>query len=164
MSLLNPFQDPHVSEESKLVHKTLERTAKAVKKKYGLHPFGEGVSMPGGIIKFLTLCFESRDQLSRDELRELLIKSAQEMIAQAKANELEQFLESPPFEMKNVEIVIYNHDRNGRRLYDPEISTAEVFGDVLIYRTTDSQENLFKKEYEETYEEALAILQSKGRA
>lgn len=147
------------------VHDILGKASKAIKKKYGLRPFGTGAAMPGGVVKVLILAFETRDQLSREELRGLLVNSAQELITQAQINgKIEQFLEKPPFEMKNVEIVIFNRDKNGRDLCDPEISTARINGDNLIYKTNDPEDEFrYKNRYEETYEEALAILQSQGR-
>ena len=56
-------------------------------------------------------------------MRELLIKSAQELLNQINENkEIQEFLKERPFTIKNVQIIIYNHDKNGQEVYDPDIS------------------------------------------
>jgi hypothetical protein len=71
-------------------------------------------------------------------------------------NEIQNFLKEPPFTIRNVEIIIYNHDKQGRSLSDPEISMARISQSILIYRTIDPQDFFkYKNEYEESYDEAL---------
>lgn len=147
---------------SKEVNILLEKTNKIIKKKYDLDSSGIGVEMPNGIIEVLILTFDTRNQLSKEELRDLLVKCAEELVLLAKMNEkIECFLKQPPFEVKNVEIIIFNYDKNGRSLCDPEISTARLAKEVLFYKTIDPEDGFrYKNRYEETYEEALTIIQS----
>ena len=153
-------EDPYLSQEEKLVNDILGRTAKIIKKKYGVNPSGEGAAMPDGIISQLTLTFDTSNQLSQETLRKLLVECAQELVAQAKLTNVEKFLENPPFEIKNVQIIIYNNDKYGRDLKDPEISTAEISNGLLIYRTKDPDDNFkIKNQFKETYNEAIEILQ-----
>jgi hypothetical protein len=85
-----------------------------------------------------SLCFDTKHPYTKGQLRELLIKSAKELLNQINENnEIQEFLKERSFTIKNVEIIIYNHDENGRGLCDPEISTACISQAVLIYRTID---------------------------
>ncbi len=151
------------SRGSVLVHEVLAETAKTVKKEYGLHPCGSGVSMPGGPIRFISICFDSRNAYSRNELRVLLIKIADLMIQEVSKNEeIQKHLLTPPFTAKNVEVIIYNHDAKGYELFDPQICVAEIYPEGLIYRTSDPDNPLrYKNKHRETYEEALELLKNK---
>jgi hypothetical protein len=153
-------QDPYrPSRGEELVNMTLSKTMKTLKNKYKLRPAGSGAAMPGGPIQKLTLCFDAKN-LTKEKLRELLIKFAQELLDQVIANEeMQQFLAIKPFTIKNIQIMIFNHDSNNRELYDPGISTAEISNGILTYQTTDRNETCkYKNEFTETYEEALQAL------
>lgn len=147
----------HPSRGEQLVNSTLAKTAKIIQDKYNLKPCGVGAAMPGGPIQELTLCFSTKYSFTREQLRVLLIKSAHELINQVTQNdEIQQLLKVRPFTIKNVEIIIYNQDKNGRTLYDPEILTAEISKAVLTYQTIEPNAYFkLKNEFEETYEDAL---------
>jgi hypothetical protein len=153
-------QEYHPSKGEQLVNAILASAAKTIKDKYDIKPCGMGAAMPGGPIQELTLCFDTKHPYTKGQLRELLIKSARELLHQINENnEIQEFLKERPFSIKNVEIIIYNHDKNGRGLCDPEISTARISQTVLIYRTIDPQDSFkYKNEFEESYEEALKAL------
>lgn len=155
-------EDLYISKEARVVHDILEKSADAIETKHNLALCGEGAAMPGGVIKVLMIDFRSRSHLSKEELRKLLIESAQEIVNQAEKNEkIEEYLEKPPFELKNVQIIIHNYGKQGEDLYDPDISTAQISKNILDYATFSPEDPYqYKNEYEETYEEALAILQS----
>lgn len=150
----------HLSKGEQLVNNILAKTAKIIKKKCNIKPCGVGVAMPGGPIQGLTLCFDTKYPHSKEQLRELLIKSALELLNQIQENDkIQEFLKEQPFAIKNIQIIIYNHDKNGRGLRDPEISTAQIMQGMLTYRTIDPQDSFkFKHEFEESYEEALKTI------
>ena len=73
--------------------------------------------------------------------------------------EIQKFLKERPFTIKNIQIIIYNYDKEGREVYDPGIATAQISEGVLTYRTVDSTDTFkFKQQFEESYEEALKAL------
>jgi hypothetical protein len=158
----NKHQQYHPSKGEQLVNSILAKTAKIVKDKYNLKPSGAGAAMPGGPIQELTLCFDTKYPHTKEKLRELIIKLAHELLNQVEENnEIQEFLKYKPFKIKNVEIVIYNHDHNGRSIYDPEISVAEIAQAKIVYRTIDPQDSFkYKNRFEESYEEALKALSS----
>ena len=158
--------DPYLSEGEKLVNITLSDTAKIIKNKYKIQPSGSGAAMPGGPIQELTLCFDTKGPFSKKYLRKLVVQCAQEVVNQVNANtQIQQFLAKPPFTVKNVQIIIYNHDKNGRETDDPEIGIAEISRGILTYSTHDPKDRYrYKTDVDETYEEALKILSSEASA
>lgn len=152
--------DYHLSRGEQLVNSISANTAKIIEKKYSLKACGSGAAMPGGPIQEVTLCFDTKCLHTQEQLRELLVKSAQELLNQINENgEIQQFIKTPPFTINDVEIIIYNNDKNGRNVHDPEISTARISQGNLIYRTTEESTNFkFKNRIEESYEQALKFI------
>jgi hypothetical protein len=157
----NKDQSYHPSEGEQLVNSLLPKAAGIIQDKYKIIPCGTGVSMPGGPIQKLALCFSTKYPYTKEELRGLLIKSAQALLDQVhENNEIQKFIKKPPFNIKNIQIIIYNSDKNGREVYDPGISTAEISEGTLTYQTVDSNDTFnYQNEFEESYEEALKILE-----
>jgi hypothetical protein len=153
--------DYQPSRGEQLVNSISANTAKIIEKKYNLKACGSGAAMPGGPIQEVTLCFDTKCSHTKEQLRELLVKSALELLSQInKNNEIQQFIKTPPFTIKNVEIIIYNNDKNGRDIYDPEIATARISQGNLIYRTAEKSATFkFKNRFEESYEEALKFIE-----
>ncbi len=149
-----------LSKGEQLVNSVLAKTAKIIKSKFDIKPSGEGAAMPGGPVQELALCFDTKYPYNKEQLRELLIKSANELLNQVNENEeIQKFLKEKPFTIKNIQIIIYNHDKEGREVYDPGIATAQISEGVLTYRTVDSTDTFkFKQQFEESYEEALKAL------
>lgn len=145
-----------------LVNSILAETAELIEKKYNIKSCGAGAAMPGGPIKELTLCFDTKFIHTKQQLRELLIISAQELLRHVnKNNDVQKFLKERPFTIKNVQIIIFNHDKDSREVYDPNISGAQIARGVLIYRTVSKSDGFrFKDQYEESYDEALKTLQN----
>ena len=154
---LNQTQKYYPSKGEQLVNATLAKTARIIKEKYNLIPCGEGAAMPGGPIQKLILCFDTKYPHSQKQIRELLINSAQELLNKINQNnEIQEFLAEQPFTIKNTEIIIFNHDENGRRLFDPNISTARISQAILVYRIIDATDRFkYKEEIYEKYDDAL---------
>src|SRR5215203_4403743 len=88
----------HPSKGEMLVNSTLDKTAKIIKERYHINPCGMGAAMPGGPIQQLTLCFDTKHPYTKEQLRELLIKSAQELLRQVNENkEIQEFIKERPF-------------------------------------------------------------------
>jgi hypothetical protein len=156
----NNQQQHYLSKGEQIVNSILSSTAKTIHNKYSLIPCGEGAAMPGGPIQELTLCFDTKHTHTKEQLRKLLINITKELVEKVNENkEIQEFLKEPPFTIKNVEIVIYNHDQNGRSVCDPDVSVAEISQTKLIYRSIDPQDSFkYKNRFEESYEEALKLI------
>ncbi|PJD97249.1 MAG: hypothetical protein CK425_03795 [Parachlamydia sp.] len=140
----------------------LERTATFANKRYPLHTCGTIMGMPNGNVQVLGLCFQAKTLLSRDQLRSLTIKCATELIQQINSNEhIQRFLVKRPFTMQEVQIIIYNKDKNGDEPHDPLIATAQISKGILTFRTTDPKHTYtYNNRFKETYEEAVEIINS----
>jgi hypothetical protein len=96
--------------------------------------------MPGGTIQKLYLSFETNNRYSKDSLRWLLINSARTLLSEINNNaEIQQFLIKTPFDMDGIQIIIFNHDANGRGLIDPEISSGQISNNIPTYATIDPE-------------------------
>lgn len=153
-------QEYHPSKGEQFVNSLLAKAAKTIKDKYNIQPSGVGVAMPGGPIQEVTLCFDTKHPYTKEQLRELLIKSSEDLLHQVNENkEIQEFLKEKPFTIKNIEIIIYNHDEKGLSLTDPHVSVANISQGRLNYSTIDPEDSFkYKNEYEESYEEALKFL------
>jgi hypothetical protein len=153
-------QEYYPSKGEQLINSTLAKAAKLIQEKYNIRPSGVGVAMPGGPIQEVTLCFDTKYPNTKEQLRELLINISQELLDQINRNkELQEFIKEPPFTIKNVQIIIYNHDKDGKEIYDPNISGAQIAQGVLTFRTVDKSDTFrFKNQFEESYDEALKAL------
>lgn len=158
--MANSKQEYHLSKGEQLVNSLLAKTARNIKDKYNIKPSGVGVAMPGGPIQEVTLCFDTKHPYTKEQLRALLIKSSAELLRQVNENkEVQEFLKEKPFTIKNIEIIIYNHDEKGFGLKDPQVSVANISQGRLSYSTIDPEDSFkYKREYEESYEEALKAL------
>lgn len=156
----NRQQEYYPSKGEQLINSTLAKTAKIIQKKYNIRPSGVGVAMPGGPIQEVTLCFDTKYHHTKEQLRTLLINITKELVEEVNENkEIQEFLKKPPFTIENVEIVIYNHDQNGRSICDPDVSLAEISQAKLIYRSIDPKDSFkYKSRFEECYEEALKAI------
>lgn len=153
-------RDAYRSKVGIIVDTILNQTSMTLQDRHGIRPSGKGAAMPEGVISELVLAFDTKDTLTKTALRKLLLECAQELVNAVNSNpNIQPFLEESPFTVKNVQIIIYNHDKDGRELYDPEISTAQISEGILTYRTTDPVDDFkFKHNFEESYEEALRAL------
>ena len=148
------------SKGEQLVNSISAETAKIIEKKYNIRPCGVGAAMPGGPIQELTLCFNTKFMYTKEKLRELLIMSAQEFLRQVNENnDIQKFLKERPFTTRNIQIIIYNHDKDGREVFYPNISGAQIAQNVLTFRTVEESDTFsFKDQFQESYEEALNAL------
>ena len=155
------IDDPYISQEERTVNHILLTTANLIKQKYNVRPVGSGIAMPGGNIQRFTLAFETNKKLSLESLRVLLLSCAQDLLQEINSNTIiRHALVTYPCTVENIRVTIYNRDQYWNRLRDPEISTAEIAHDYLMYRTTDPDDIYrFKNQINETYEEALKSVQ-----
>ena len=157
------YQEYPISKGEQLVNSTLAKTAKIIRDKYNLRPCGEGAAMPGGPIQALTLCFVTKYPYTKEWLRLLVIESAHELLKQVNENNEIQLFLYEPFTIKNIQIIIYNHDKDGREVYDPGFSGVQISEGILTFKTVDKSNTFrFKDRFEETYEEALEKIRNES--
>ena len=149
--------DPYLSREEKQVNSILGTTADIIEKKYPLTCVGAGSAMPGRVVKGFMLCFDTKNRLTKDELRHLVIQCTLELLYQININtEIRSALEIYPFTEKDVQIIIYNNDKYGNQAVGPDVSDAQLFLGYLKYSSVDPKDRYrYESITEETYTDAL---------
>ena len=86
-----------------------------------------------------------------------MIQCTIELLYQININtEIRSALETYPFTEKDVQIIIYNHDKQGNRSFAPDISNAQLFCGRLKYSSVDPQDTYrYESVTTETYDEVL---------
>jgi hypothetical protein len=157
-----PFQsdDKYLSKAEQSVNQILYETSSSINKKYKLNTGGTIVSMPRGNIKSLGLSFDSRQNLSKEQMRKLLIQLSGEFLHKINTNEdIQPYLTKRPFTLENIQIQIFNHDEHGNWTSDPEIGIGRVSQGGISYSTyKPNNEYGYKNNFKETYEEALKLI------
>lgn len=80
-------QRKYPSDESVIVNKILDNSARILEKKYNIQASGSRAAMPGGNIKKLSLAFDTKGPFSKTHIREILIGCANELLNQINTNE-----------------------------------------------------------------------------
>lgn len=156
------YSDRGISKSEQAVHNLFDRAAKDFKKKYKMLPVGTNVAMPRGNIKLLGLDFQFYHPLNKETIRQILINCAQEFLTMINSDEeIRPYLKKYPFEMEDINIILFMKDENREEVYDPGISTAQISHNKLTYYTVSEENTLrYKSRISESYEEALLLLES----
>lgn len=76
--------------------------------------------------------------------------------------EIRPFLYVFPCTEKNVQVIIYNTNE-GKGVFHPGMSTAQILKGVLTYMTVDAHKTLvYKNRYTETYEDAIKLINNEN--
>lgn len=152
------YRKPHPANLA--VEEVINKTKLIIERKYHIRTIDSGASMPNGNVKNFFLDFEVRGPFTKKSLRRILIDSANKLLVQINNNEkVQQFLVKKPFAIEDVQITIFNNSINGGEVYNPEISTAEIYDGILSYNFVEGiNEFDYINTYQETYEEALKKL------
>lgn len=166
---MSSFKNQPVSPDEAAVHKLLEKASRYLTKKYCMQTVGTNIAMPSGVVKLLGLDFQIKGPLSREELRKILIASAHDFLKLINDDpELKYYLSRSPFTIENVDLTLFIVDVDGRGLRDPHIGIASIKRGCLGYDVLVSEYNKdlkmeipkYKEEMEESYQEALKLLQA----
>ncbi len=147
------------SEKEKIVQTIESKTAKILKQRLGLIPFGVGGQMMNQIQR-LMLDFQYKHEVTVEEGRRLLVYSVLQFLDEINSNEvIRKYLQNFPFQPKNVEVCIF--------LVKPDGSTDFDFGDLEVlvakegkiqFKYNNSTYSRYRT-HEETFEEACKILE-----
>lgn len=150
-----------ISECEKAVNQIVNQGFLILKERHQMIPVGDTVAMPGRIVKFFGLEFKIHGPLEKEKLRSILIDSAHELLSIINKNEdIQSCLETYPFTIKNIEIVLFIIDSNRRNLHHPYIGIAQISKGELKYLTLDEKDDipLTVTEQRENYKDALSKL------
>ena len=139
---------------------------KKVKKKYDFLVVGTGGGGPGDKgLNLLSVDFESYQKMGIPEARKILVDCVQEFLIEINASEeLKQYLAVYPFTAKNIGVLIQFTDKK-RPIYmsPPSLAVARIDKEKLAYIINIVETDRLERIKEETYEEALQILEKKDQ-
>lgn len=142
----------------KLAHEITEKTAKKLKEQKGLSLAGTGGQMMNDI-QMMMMGFNFYKVVDIETARQLLTDSVQEYLSAINSNEkIRPYLHNYPFTPKNVEIVIYFYNPDRSKVPNGKINIAEASRDEIIYYIDYPEKHTIKTIHEETYEEALKLV------
>lgn len=126
------------------------------------------VGITGGMmdcVYTVGVSFQMYRPMDRNEVRYRLVDCVEELLKAINENEeIRPYLKNYPFTTANIKVTIFMSDSDGRFLSDPYLEVATISGsDKIYYRTSAPDVPMYKNEYEESYQDALAMVKSNPR-
>lgn len=145
-----------------IADKITEKAAKKLKGERGLVLAGTGGQMMNDI-QMMSMGFNFYKVVDIDAARQLLIDSVEEYLFEINANkEVRPYLHNYPFTAQNVEVVIYFYNPDGSKVPSDKITIAAAEQGKIIYYVDYPERYTIKSIHEETYENALKIVNARG--
>jgi len=135
---------------------------KQIEKEYGFRCCGSGGSMPFDIMS-ITIKLISHKIVTMDEARELEVNLIEKFLKIINSHEkIRPYLREYPFPASRADIMISFRNKNNRR--QPEgISLIFQARNQIFYEVNDSKTDRLVNVGEESYDEALKIVQEKQK-
>jgi hypothetical protein len=147
-------QSPHVVE----AHRVMSRHIEDVEKDGKVFVFGTGGAMMDDI-QMLALNFFSYETLDVNQARRLIVNGIESLLERVNNDpKIRPYLHDYPFTVENLRYGISFRDSNIRSLNPPYIAFVFTCNKDLHYKKNDPVTNQYVDDYEESYEEALAIV------
>jgi hypothetical protein len=145
-----------------VVSNVLHRSAEKFQKQYPISPIGTLIGMPGGIVEKLGLDFQSKRLLTKEEVRNIVVRCACDFLREINADErLRPLMCIYPFTLEHIDITIYNALEDGSYVCDPEIGVASIWNNQIVYTIWGDTETLdVKRKVKESFKEAQAVILS----
>lgn len=159
-SIKKPYQP---SEKIKTANNVRKEASIIISNKFNLLPFGSGGQMLDKI-EMLMLAFQSRTPLSEQEARRIIVESTEEFINAINKNEpIRLYLANYPCTEKNIELVLYIKDSNGRNIsHNQEFDIVSCIQGVIKFKKSIKEQNQYKliTVHQETFQESKRTLRS----
>jgi len=141
-----------------LKRKVMARTIKKLKKEKNLYCIGFG-GFGVKVVEMSALSFvHEGEPYDIDKARELLVYAAEVFLNEFNSFEkIRAYLANYPFTSKNIDLTIFFNDEKNYGYIAPHLIYVYL-GQGGIVKYVVDENNQFKKIHEETYEEALAIV------
>jgi hypothetical protein len=157
---MEPKMDQDLPDDDKMLYGFINREGKRLGVKYHMRQSATGI---GGMDKvwLMSLAFDRYGEpLTENEARKLIISCVDDFLeAVNKDEELKPYLKNYPLTAKNLELTIYNYDKNQVLHYFPYIAiVADSRGKIGFFTEDASVKYGYHTKKYETYEESVAIL------
>jgi hypothetical protein len=111
-------------------------------------------------IRMLSISFNYYKSVGIEEARELIVPAVTTFLNEINSNEeIRSYLKNYPFEAKNIEVVIFICEPDGRNVRPDQLSAITARNGIVSYKIDNPESKLFAVVHQETYEEALQILE-----
>lgn len=155
--------DPYRPTKGALVDEVINTAFKQLKAEKELYPFGTGYQMMYQI-KMLALAFHYYKEVEIDEARELLVCAARTFLDIINKNEqIRKHLDNYPFKPENIQIEIFLENSDGSKFTLEKLCVITMKNGVLKYKVDHPDMHRFLIIQEETYDEAVAKLNSSNQ-
>ena len=153
------------SKRQKIAQQTVQNISKTLNKRYQLLYKNLSGSGSNNQYKKIGIYFDLFQIVDKEESRKILVGCVEEMLKQINTNlDLRPYLQSFPFTVENIELVIYIRQEGKQLVYYPDLGVLSVWGGLVRYKT--EEENKYKTSFytedEESYAEALKIVQAQA--
>lgn len=139
--------------------KITQRFIAEMKQEFSLDCDGMGGSMPDDL-QSIEVSFVAYRKGSIEEAREIEVKAIQRLTALINEDEkLQPYLRTVPFPTRGIEISLSFDQRNGA--FYPGLSFISHINGILRYKKNDPKTDRFVLIHQESFEEAVKILESK---
>ncbi len=141
--------------KSDLADQAIQETSNILSERYQLYNIAvTGVSEKDHF-KTIGVKFQIYRPLTKEEGRQILVASTEELLKQLNTPELLPFLTPSPFTEKNVQVVIFVYDEKGQDVYHPQIGVFAMENGKVEYHTEIPQKKFgYYSSEEESYEQA----------
>lgn len=161
ISTLNGGNMPIYSKQEKIADDIVAQVARSLSARFNLHPVGFGGSVHDAVEK-VSLSFNCNRQMSQDEYRKLVVKSANYLLEKINNNnQLEPYLRNYPFDSNNIELSIFIFAEDGSRVQLGEISCVTVINGKVAYSIRETEFTTIWI-LEESFEDAKRIVAEQG--
>jgi hypothetical protein len=135
--------------------------AKEMKERRGYLLEGTGGSMPNGDVRWLFMSFVGIREVDVPEARRLYIELVEGLIDKVNQDKfIRPFLHDFPATSKNMDILLAFVDCYGMIVDENHIAYIFLLNDKIYYNRFNHDRHRYEIVFEETYEEALRIVQS----
>ena len=155
-----------LSQEDKMLYAFVAKAGDTIGKKYQMSRFSIGGGIENGIW-LMSLDFQRYgSRLNEQKARQLIIKCLNDFLELVNNDlELRPYLKVYPFKAQNIDLGIFNYNKDKTNVFYPYINVISAKEGKLSYFTKEeSNDKKFKTEKYETYDEAVAILEKKAKA
>ncbi|HEV8052401.1 MAG TPA: hypothetical protein VGP47_07895 [Parachlamydiaceae bacterium] len=118
--------DPYEKNEA-LMAKIVNTSTKQLSKRYGLTPAGRGGGIQDEKSKNEFVAFQLQRKLTKEEARILIVEITELLLYNINNTpEIRPYLYNDPFTYKNLELVVYLSNKDGSKIYDPELGLVAL--------------------------------------
>jgi len=159
----SPMQASEPVPYNVIARNLMKKTSERLQKKHCLHHGCVNGGMMG-CVKLMGLEFHLSRAMDKDEARAMLIDCVQEFLEDINKDQtIRKYLQVYPFDTEHIEITIFMRTPEEGTLYYPDFSVVTARrGKIMYYAKDQEKEFGYKTKEEESFEDAVKIVQSQN--